>query len=273
MHLLAPSLITAAIVAVVFAHLYRVERERYLLIWAVAWAFWVVRYSYGILFDTTTIVSGAVVLPALALLRASLMLWGSYELLGRPAPRWWWWVVAVDVAVIGYEALNGASLSLAGGAGFTHYVIFGTALVWSGVLFIRSRASREIEHTATGVAFVLYGLLQVTFPWQLFQRLAGSAYGFGIDYALQTVIGVGIVFASLRRSEAERLALLRRDRALTLALADYIPICAHCKSIREGDQWVPLERYIRQRTTAELSHGVCPMCVQEHYSELEEAEE
>jgi len=48
-----------------------------------------------------------------------------------------------------------------------------------------------------------------------------------------------------------------------------LPICSHCKGIK-NDQgyWQKVEDYIRSLTAADLSHGICPACVEAHYPEL-----
>jgi GAF domain-containing protein len=52
-------------------------------------------------------------------------------------------------------------------------------------------------------------------------------------------------------------------------LQGLLPICAHCKKIRDDqDNWQPMEVYISQRSGAKFSHGVCPDCLREHYAEL-----
>lgn len=49
-------------------------------------------------------------------------------------------------------------------------------------------------------------------------------------------------------------------------LSGLLPICAGCKKIRDGDgDWHQLEVYIRDRTDADFSHGLCPACVQALY--------
>jgi len=51
-------------------------------------------------------------------------------------------------------------------------------------------------------------------------------------------------------------------------LQGMLPICAHCKKIRDDqDNWQPMESYISQRSGAKFSHGVCPDCLREHYSD------
>ena len=52
-------------------------------------------------------------------------------------------------------------------------------------------------------------------------------------------------------------------------LQGMLPICAHCKKIRDDQgNWQPMEVYISQHSGAKFSHGVCPDCLREHYSEF-----
>lgn len=64
--------------------------------------------------------------------------------------------------------------------------------------------------------------------------------------------------------------LSQRIRAIEKTIVDAIggllPICAHCKKIREDDgSWVPIEKYISDHSEAEFSHGLCPDCVKALY--------
>ena len=44
-------------------------------------------------------------------------------------------------------------------------------------------------------------------------------------------------------------------------LRGLIPICGHCKKIRDDDgYWTQVESYIELRSKAEFTHGVCPEC-------------
>ncbi len=54
-------------------------------------------------------------------------------------------------------------------------------------------------------------------------------------------------------------------------LRGIIPICMHCKGIR-NDQgyWTKLEEYIESYSDAEFSHSICDKCLQEHYPEEED---
>jgi hypothetical protein len=48
-------------------------------------------------------------------------------------------------------------------------------------------------------------------------------------------------------------------------LEGLLPICSFCKKIRVGEKWVPVERYIGERSYAYFSHSLCPDCLREHY--------
>jgi hypothetical protein len=45
-----------------------------------------------------------------------------------------------------------------------------------------------------------------------------------------------------------------------------IPICAHCKQIRDDrGAWNQLESYIQRHSDAQFSHGICPACMERHF--------
>lgn len=49
-------------------------------------------------------------------------------------------------------------------------------------------------------------------------------------------------------------------------LRGIVPICAHCKQIRDGKgNWNQLEDYIQHHSEATFSHGVCPSCANQHF--------
>jgi hypothetical protein len=48
-----------------------------------------------------------------------------------------------------------------------------------------------------------------------------------------------------------------------------LPICAHCKKIRDDKgYWKQIESYIIEHSEAEFSHGICPECAKELYPEI-----
>lgn len=64
-----------------------------------------------------------------------------------------------------------------------------------------------------------------------------------------------------RRTEELEAALARVKR-----LEGIIPICMHCKSIRnDSESWQQLESYFTENSDALFSHGICPACLAKHY--------
>ncbi len=75
--------------------------------------------------------------------------------------------------------------------------------------------------------------------------------------------------AMLRRERRDlREAVARLEAALSTiaSLEGILPICAHCKRIREADDtWVRIETYVEERSTAQFSHGICPECAERYF--------
>lgn len=86
--------------------------------------------------------------------------------------------------------------------------------------------------------------------------------------------GASIVLRDIterKRQEKERLRLideLKEALRRVKTLNGLLPICASCKKIRnDGGYWEQVETYIRSRSNAEFTHGICPDCVRQLYPE------
>ena len=52
-------------------------------------------------------------------------------------------------------------------------------------------------------------------------------------------------------------------------LSGLLPICAVCKKIRnDKGSWEQIEEYVRSRSHADFSHGICPDCAQKLYPDI-----
>ena len=75
-----------------------------------------------------------------------------------------------------------------------------------------------------------------------------------------------------KRAEAtlqEKVEELRQALDQIKTLSGILPICMHCKKIRDDKgSWNRMEIYIRDRTEAEFSHGICPECMKKLYPEV-----
>ncbi len=49
-------------------------------------------------------------------------------------------------------------------------------------------------------------------------------------------------------------------------LSGLIPICSHCKKIRDDKgYWNQIESYIQDHSKAKFSHGICQECAKKYY--------
>lgn len=137
--------------------------------------------------------------------------------------------------------------------------------------------------------------------WVLFSAFFGQQFVFSMEYGGQPAIGVifisilylaattFLVFMLIKKQVHQNSLLLSRleladatlENRVKIRTAELesslngikrlkgiIPICAHCKSIRNGSgQWEQIESYIKKHSEAEFSHGLCPDCDKELYGD------
>lgn len=76
-----------------------------------------------------------------------------------------------------------------------------------------------------------------------------------------------------KRAEEERRHLIEELQEALLnikTLRGLIPICAHCKKVRDDDgYWQRLDEFVRAHSDAQFSHSLCPHCTEELYPELQ----
>ncbi len=62
---------------------------------------------------------------------------------------------------------------------------------------------------------------------------------------------------------AERVAELEHALAEVRQLQRLLPVCMYCKKVRDdGDYWQEIEEYLHTQTGADVSHGICPACME-----------
>jgi K+-sensing histidine kinase KdpD len=130
------------------------------------------------------------------------------------------------------------------------------------------------EGTAAGIASALLSTLVFDL---LFDQMP-----YHLDFDLPALIralafcSFALLVGSLerQRQRATR-SLLETNRALQETLDEVktlhglLPICVYCKQIRSDDgSWVGLEKYVREHTEADFTHGLCPECYRKNYPEI-----
>jgi len=112
--------------------------------------------------------------------------------------------------------------------------------------------------------------------------LMGNRYAIYYVIALFFEIGWGFCLLMINNQRLEahlhsaRLKLVESNKQLEKAIRDKItlsgllPICAHCKKIRDDKgYWNHLESYIKTHSEADFSHSICPECARKNYPELD----
>jgi hypothetical protein len=75
----------------------------------------------------------------------------------------------------------------------------------------------------------------------------------------------------LEAEVSRRTAELREALARVRTLQQLLPICSHCKKIRDDQgYWSDVEKYIKKHTGVDFSHGLCPDCMKALYPVLYE---
>ncbi len=81
----------------------------------------------------------------------------------------------------------------------------------------------------------------------------------------------GLNLTERKLAEKEREKLIKELQAVLKeikTLKGIIPICMHCKGIRDDKgSWTKLEKFITEHSEAQFSHGICEECLEKYYPE------
>ncbi len=95
-------------------------------------------------------------------------------------------------------------------------------------------------------------------------------YNFFLPAIILIFAYIGYLVERVSRENFIVSAKLRDSLSEVRTLSGLLPICAHCKRIRDDKgYWNQIDAYIRDHSEATLSHGICPSCVKEFYSDLD----
>jgi len=75
---------------------------------------------------------------------------------------------------------------------------------------------------------------------------------------------------TLQKRLKEKVAELEEALANIKTLKGLLPICSHCKKIRDDQgYWKQMEDYIQNHSDALFSHSICPDCIEKIYAKEE----
>ena len=165
---------------------------------------------------------------------------------------------------------------LKGGQDESSIIGTGDASVFRFIAPLRSDERCLTCHPSkNGVEEPIRGGITVLFSYAPFQQAIAAERKQNITvHSVFFLLGIGLI-ALMGGKLVHNIAALQDSLLRIKRLEGFLPICAHCKKIRQGpddnrDQsaWVAIETYIQDRTDAEFTHGLCPQCAQELYPTL-----
>lgn len=133
--------------------------------------------------------------------------------------------------------------------------------------------------TALVIGRALFNLTIVNFEFMV--SLDSELFFFIIFTVLELVICFSFIMLNAEWFERDLLVTqfalksnvqeLEKTLAEVKTLKGLLPICSSCKKIRDdNNNWVQMEVYVRDRTEADFSHGICPDCMRKLYPEFAE---
>jgi hypothetical protein len=148
-----------------------------------------------------------------------------------------------------------------------HYIFRYMAPLWTEAPCLKCHAKQGyVEGDLRGGISVLIPASEVLSAQQ--NRILVMIFGYLIVWMIG-ISGVYIAYRVIRNDYRERSELIERLQIAineVRTLKGYIPICASCKKVRTDEgYWEQIEKYIKDRSEAEFSHGICPDCAEKLY--------
>jgi hypothetical protein len=105
-----------------------------------------------------------------------------------------------------------------------------------------------------------------TLPHEFYR--AWDTFNHLLSYSLVAIV-TGKLREAFQREQALRAGLDETLKNIQ-ELEGLLPVCAWCKKIRNDDgYWQELEAYLKPRTKADFTHGICPDCARTMLPPLE----
>lgn len=126
------------------------------------------------------------------------------------------------------------------------------------------------------VCFLLFGRFDV------FEKIVAWSRQYE-DYEMDEILTTSMVLVFLmmifavrrwRETKLRERVIDLKNRDLQKAMDEIkqlrgiLPLCSFCKKVRnDKGYWEQVDVYLQSRTNADISHSICPRCMDEHYPE------
>jgi hypothetical protein len=158
----------------------------------------------------------------------------------------WWWALIASLLVTVFYSLRTGLIHTAFALGSICLIGYGFV---DGGLQINFDANDYIRHYSAWLTMLLGPALLTAFVfWAL------AAYTDALRELMHEI-------DHRRAQKSALIAELEQTLAENKTLRGFIPICAHCKKIRDDEGfWNSVETYMQRHADIQFSHGLCPPC-------------
>ncbi len=197
-----------------------------------------------------------------------------------------WYIIPIFVALAGiifYFVVNRIEIRTI----IVSIVLFLLSVSISWNLIRYSPSENRLLYYSAGIFIALRGITLLTRAvlWQadnqhnIFDTSIWSSIQ--LEFGLISEIGQNVIFLMMNSKRAEAnfsqsesklnstVVELKKALSEVKKLQGILPICSYCKKIRDDQgSWQGIEKYVRERSDAEFSHGICPECAKKYYPDI-----
>lgn len=121
-------------------------------------------------------------------------------------------------------------------------------------------------HNDPGAVPVVEGFTSV-----IFKSFSLAMLPWSLSFAFFNGV-IGLYYGTIKQANLakdELILNLQKALAEVKTLSGLLPICSSCKKIRDDEgYWQQIEKYIRDHSEADFTHGICNECAKELYPEF-----
>lgn len=122
------------------------------------------------------------------------------------------------------------------------------------------------------VAELNLGIVAKIDLWEIRKPFVRAAFISGLSAIIFIAVGISLfirITNPILKGLQDTVEELEKALSEVKNLRGILPICSFCKKIRDDSGcWSQVEVYVRERSDADFSHGICPECVQKHYADF-----
>ncbi|KMY68000.1 hypothetical protein AAU61_09250 [Desulfocarbo indianensis] len=235
------------ILVLVFLYLHCKERQPGLGLWTAAWGLYCLRFVFEIgLGWWPGALAASVGVQLSALGSAFLLLWGSHALVGaRMSPFW-----ALLTALVAIAASLAIYLKLSFmWTALPCFIFQGLAYGRSGVLWLRQKELTGLPARITGVAFVIWGLHKLNYPF--LRGLTWAApWGFLLGAALEVIVALGALLAHFEKAKRQLSESEARYRLLVENASEGVAVFQNGKTKLFNEKMLEITGYAEDELAA-----------------------